>query len=310
MRKWLLIVCLVIPGILCTLYFLIPTTPNLKYQFTVNCTETGASRHIINKNKWQFWWPGNKSNDTVYSYQNYKYRIDKILLDGFETTVFNTKDSVKGFLQFTDYGNDSTQFLWTSAFIFSANPFKRFKQYVQLKEIGNNVKNLLDDIKNKFDNPENIYGMKIVEQKVTDSSMISIKSIFPQYPTTQEIYDMIDSINNYIKENGGDVNDYPMLNVHENGPAAYEAMVAIPTKSDLQSEGKFQLKKMVLGNILMAEVKGGVYTVIKGEQELRNYVNDYHKISPAISFQSLVTNRLSETDSAKWITRLYYPVFQ
>jgi len=86
-------------------------------------------------------------------------------------------------------------------------------------------------------------------------------------------------------------------------------MVAIPTKSDLQSEGKFQLKKMVLGNILMAEVKGGVHIVMKGENELTNYMDDYKKLSPAIPFQSLITDRQLETDSSKWVTRLYYPIF-
>jgi hypothetical protein len=86
-------------------------------------------------------------------------------------------------------------------------------------------------------------------------------------------------------------------------------MVAIPTKTDLPSEGNFSLKKMVLGNILMAEVKGGMYTILKGEEEMTNYVNDYKKTAPAIPFQSLVTNRLVETDTSKWITRLYYPIF-
>ncbi len=100
-----------------------------------------------------------------------------------------------------------------------------------------------------------------------------------------------------------------MLNVHKDGPELYEAMVALPTKSDLLSTGNFQLKKMVLGKILMAEIKGGEHTIIKGEEELTNYVNDYKKISPAIPFQSLVTNRQQESDTSKWVTRLYYPIF-
>ena len=66
---------------------------------------------------------------------------------------------------------------------------------------------------------------------------------------------------------------------------------------------------MVLGNILKAEVTGGLDRVKEGETELANYVDDYHKLSPAIPFQSLVTDRISQADSTKWITRLYYPIF-
>ena len=60
----------------------------------------------------------------------------------------------------------------------------------------------------------------------------------------------------------------------------------------------------------MGEIKGGIYTITTGEKELANYVIDYKKLSPAVGFQSLVTNRLLEADTAKWITRLYYPIFQ
>ena len=66
---------------------------------------------------------------------------------------------------------------------------------------------------------------------------------------------------------------------------------------------------MVLGNILTGEVKGGVYVVTQAEQELKNFVTDFRRMSPAIPYQSLITNRMQETDTAKWITRLYYPIF-
>src|SRR5665647_591902 len=134
MKKWIVIIFIFILGITATLYFLIPTTQSLNNKTTVNCTESAASRLIINKNKWQLWWPGAKIDDTTYTFRNFTYRIDKILLDGLETTIFNNKDSMKAFLQFIYFGNDSTRFQWRSNYIFSTNPIKRFKQYVQLRE--------------------------------------------------------------------------------------------------------------------------------------------------------------------------------
>ena len=309
MKKLILIVCLFILVITFILYFLIPNAQNLNYQTTVGCTESAVSRYLINKNKWHLWWPGQIKDSTNYSYKNCNYRFGKILLDGIGTTVLNDKDSVKGFLKFIYFGNDSTQFQWTSNYIFSANPVKRFTQYLQLKNIANNIENLLGETKKYFEKEENIYGMKVLKQKVTESSLISVKDTFPHYPSTQEIYGMINSLKEYIRQKGGHEDSYPMLNVNTEDSIVYETMVAIPTKNDMPSEGKFHLKKMVLGNILMAEVKGGVSSVIKGEKELTNYVNDHKKTSPAIPFQSLVTNRLLESDTSKWITRLYYPIF-
>lgn len=310
MKKWTGIVSLVVITIIIGLYFLVPASGNFTYQTAANCTETAVARQLNNKSKWELWWPGQKKSETTYRYKNYDYKIEKLLLNGVEVTVSNDEDSLKGMLQFMFYGTDSTEFQWTSSYNFSTNPIRRFGQYIESGKIKNNVKDLLEDIKEYFDRQENIYGMKIVKQKVTESSMISVKQAFSHYPSTEEIYSLIDSVEKYIKEKGGEESSHPMLNVHTDGDGIYETMVAVPTKTELPSEGNFKLKKMVLGNILMAEIKGGIYTVMKGEEELTNYVNDYKKIAPAIPFQSLVTNRLLEKDTSKWITQLYYPIFQ
>jgi hypothetical protein len=168
---------------------------------------------------------------------------------------------------------------------------------------------LVNEMKKYFAISSNVYGMKITEEKVKDSTMIALKQTFDHYPSTKEIYTMIHSIQKYVKDNGGTESDYPMLNVHKEGVRRYQTMVAVPTNKDLPANEKFELKKMVLGNILKAEVTGDVERVKNGEKELANYVDDYHKISPAIPFQSLVTDRISQPDSTKWITRLYYPIF-
>jgi hypothetical protein len=31
--------------------------------------------------------------------------------------------------------------------------------------------------------------------------------------------------------------------------------------------------------------------------------------TPAIPYQSIITNRLTETDTTKWITKIYQPIF-
>jgi hypothetical protein len=309
MKKLIGIIGFIIIIVFILLYFFIPTTKSFYYQTTANVTPTAVTRKIIHKNEWQSWWPGEKINDTIYRFKNETFKINKVLLDAIEATIINDKDSIEGYLQFTGFGEDSTQFIWASEYHFATSPFKRFKDYFQLKKVNSDIKILVDSIQKRFDNPVNIYGMDIKEQKVTDSTLISLRNTFSHYPTAGEIYGMVDSINLYISKNGGEVNNYPMLNVHQNGPSLYETMVAIPAKKDVVAKGNFELKKMVLGNILMGEVKGGVHAVVNGEQQLRYYANDYHKMSPAMPFQSLVTNRIVEPDSTKWITRLYYPVF-
>ena len=310
MKKWILTVSVLVVVIISILYFLIPANQNAGYQTVVNCTQTASSRKIIYTEKWKLWWPGEKINDTLYKYQNYTYSIDKILLNGIEITISDNKSSVKGFFQFGYYGHDSTRFDLTYKNNFSSNPLKRFQQYFQLKGFESNVISLLGNIRKYFDNPENIYRLNIIADKVVESSLISLKKTFQHYPSTIEIYQAIDSVKGYIKKAAGEEAGFPMLHVENRGPENFELMVAIPTTNELPTEGQFLLKRMHAGYALTAEVTGGVYRVMDGERELANYIIDYKINSPAIPFQSLVTNRLQETDTTKWITKLNYPVFK
>ena len=62
------------------------------------------------------------------------------------------------------------------------------------------------------------------------------------------------------------------------------------------------------GNVLVTEIKGGTYTIKKSFDQLENYLTDAKRTSPAIPYEMMITDRSKETDTAKWVTRLYYPV--
>ncbi|HLL44934.1 MAG TPA: hypothetical protein VK369_17410 [Segetibacter sp.] len=98
-----------------------------------------------------------------------------------------------------------------------------------------------------------------------------------------------------------------MLHVRKTGNG-YETMVAIPVNRLLESNRQFVFKRMVPGNILVSEVNGGVFTVQEARRQMDNYVEDNELTSPAIPFESLITDRLKEKDTSKWITKLYYPI--
>ena len=43
-------------------------------------------------------------------------------------------------------------------------------------------------------------------------------------------------------------------------------------------------------------------------KQMEQYVSDHKYVRIAIPFQSLVTDRMNEPDSSKWITKIYYPI--
>lgn len=310
MKKWILSACLIILSVAIAFYFLIPAIQNTSYQTVADCPQTAAARKIIDIKKWKLWWPGQTINDTSYTYQSYTYTIGKVRLDGIEMIISNNNSSVKGFFQIGYIGQDSTRFNLTCKNSFSTNPVKRFAQYFQVEGFQNNAISLLENIQKYFDNQENIYGLNIITEKMVESSFISLKNTFDHYPTTEEIYSKIELVKDFVKKTNGEEGGFPMAHVENIGEKNFELMVAVPTKHELPGNDKFQLKRMHTGYVLTAKVKGGNYAIINGEKELANYKTDYRLNSPAIPFQSLITNRLQESDTTKWITKLYYPVLK
>jgi hypothetical protein len=303
MVKRILLISLLIAVAVFTVYLILPSQKLGKETYASSCTPSAVDRLILDRTKWNRWWPGNIEDSSISTYKDYKYRIDQIQVDGFAATVYNNDDSAKLLLQVSPTGTDSTVFTWYTEVITTP-----FASILSSKPIVLNIDSFINAVNSFFNNDKNIYGLDISMQKVKDSSLISIKSEFGHYPFTEEVYALVESLEQYIKQHQGLATGAPMLNVYQEGPT-YFTMVAIPTERDLPSEEKFQLKKMVLGNILKAEVKGGIATIRNAEEQLDNYVKDHRKASPAIPYQSLVTNRLQEQDTAKWITYLYYPVF-
>ena len=101
-----------------------------------------------------------------------------------------------------------------------------------------------------------------------------------------------------------------MLNVLKFDNSHFEVMTAIPVDKALPETSEFAPKFLLKGgHILEAQIQGGPYTIENSLKEFENYRADYKFTSPAIPYQLLVTDRVKETDTTKWITRLYYPVF-
>jgi effector-binding domain-containing protein len=191
----------------------------------------------------------------------------------------------------------------------SNNPFKRVQQYLKAKKIHGGMSYILEQLKQFVSNKRNVYGLIIERTLVTDSLLVTSKTKTNNYPSQQEYYDLIKKLQDYIATNGASPANYPMLNIAEIDNNNFVTTVAIPVNKVLPDKGPILFKRMFPGKILTAEVKGGMYSIEKGFKQLNHYISDHQLSTPAIPFQSLITDRLLETDTSKWITKLYYPIY-
>ena len=306
MKKILIGLVLSMTFLLAAVYLFIPPKTKIEATVSLNAAVPGVVRTLANDSNWKRWWPG----EVFFAYNKQSYFIRGNTLNVFDLDIYTNMDTINSRMGLVSVKANTMTILWNAEQVSSNNPFKRFIQYRHAKETEKNMNAILQSMKAFLQKTENIYGFDIKETLVTDSVLISTRRTFDHYPNPQEVDAMIQSLKKYIAQNNAIEKNLPMLNVLKLDSFRYEAMTAIPVDKELPKTSEFAPKYLLkVVYILEAQIQGGPFTIENSLKEFENYRSDYKLTSPAIPYQLLVTDRVKETDTTKWITRLYYPVF-
>ncbi len=293
-------------------YFLKPAKPSILFAKTIKTNTKAFSRTINEENSWKKWWPGKVTRRTTndsssFEYNGYAYRITGKRYSSLLINIARNEMRISTELIFIPIANDSVVMRWKSDTLIAANSGASLKSITS--DLNRDFKTIIGAIETFYANDANIYGLLFEKKQVVDSILISTSVQLNTYPKTADIYQMINKLRAFAKANGAAETGYPMLNISTEDNTHYKAQVAIPVNKKLQDKGDIHYKWMLGGGkILVGEVKGGLNTISKGMGEMENYVTDNGLVAPAIPFQSLVTDRSMESDTSKWVTKLYWPV--
>lgn len=317
MKKWLVGFLKISLFLLITcLYFFIPSKLSVTKITAVSCSLNGTYRILSNSINWKMWWPSGDSNsvsfqkpDSFFAYKNCKYRITKKLYNSVEISIQYKKDTpFKSIINIISMAPDSMALEWSYTTKSGQNPLSRVEQYNKALKIKRSMAEIMRSLKSFLEKPENIYGIKINMLSTTDSFLVATKSIYPHYPSTSDIYGLINNLKNHISNQNAIVTGFPIMNIKQIDSLKFRLMVAVPTNKIANDTGNFFYMRMIPGHFMSTKIKGGIYNVNRAFSQLQLYVSDYKKISMAIPFESLITDRSKIIDSAKWVTEIYFPV--
>jgi len=313
MKKWLLIVVALIVLFFIGGYLLLPgevTGSNLR---TFNCNINSVNRYLFDESRWSKWWPGEIVPDrttgkSVFTYKGFQYHITEQKYNALDVQTTGDGLTAEGTLFFIPAKEDTILTEWKYSLKTGGNLAARWHLSAATKKLNDNVVAIMAAMKNFLDKPENVYGMRIDQKIVSDTILVTTNFSTPGYPSTAAIYDHINAIKAYMMVHHALQTDAPMLHIKQDS-GLFKTQVAVPVNIEIPGNETFPLKRMVPGRILVAQVTGGITAANEGMDQLQNYVTDFGYSTPAIPFQSLVTNRIEQPDSSKWVTKLYYPIF-
>jgi hypothetical protein len=294
-------------------YFLIPGKLTVSSAVSYKANREGVYGFLINDSNWQKWWPGTASkNDNgtwSFRYDDYTVQIEKIMYGAIPLKIEMNNLSFESLLIIVPFNTDSLGIEISVDINNGTNPFNRIAGYFRAKKVKRMLNNIVTSLQNYTSDLKNIYGINIKKEKVQYQDLVSAKQPFSHYPTTKDIYAIIEKLRNYVNRSGAKELFFPMLNINMIDSINYIAQVGLPVDKNLPEEGNISSKWMLKdGNILVGDVTGGPKKIEEAIKQIEKYLLDYQRTTIAIPFQMLITDRTKEQDSSKWVTRLYYPV--
>ena len=311
MKKILLIIILIILLATFLVYVFIPHTITVSSIVYANNNSTSVLRGLHNDTAWAQWFPGKRTNKNTLSYNNQIYKPGlKTYTSNAVVISDNNNKSYPSEINVLPISFDSSAIQWQLQFTASNNPFKRIQQYQSAKKIKYNINTLLDSFKQFISYAKNIYGFDIKYTTLTDTALVSIRTVIHEYPSTDMIYKMIDQLKQYIKQQHAIEHNYPMLNITKQRDSNYEVSVGIPTNILLQGNELIKPKRMMMikNKTLVTEVIGDTGIIKKALAATADFMRDNQLAPPVIPFQQLVTDRSKLKDSTKWVTRIFSPI--
>lgn len=317
MKKLLLVLSIAMVVFCLAVYLFIPEKLLVSSVATMNATDNGTQRFLIDETQWHNWWnypdtSGNTNHQargTSYVTNNISFSIKEKLYRSLLINITLQQAQIDSKLTVIPLKLDSTAVEWQFSLHGGYNPFKRIKQYLIAKTAKKSMDDVLLHLQDFLSKNENIYGIAIQKETTKDTLYLTRKVFLQKEPGNAEIYQLIKTINNYAAAKKLNPGGNPIYNITLLDNQKYQLMAGVPINKDLPDGNGYSTKHMVKGSFMTTDVIGGVIAVQKASKALQQYFSDYRKTSMAMNFTMLVTDRLFQPDSSRWVTKLYMPVY-
>lgn len=295
-----------------SIYFIIPQKIQATRVVEIDATDINISKFLVNKRPWAKWWPGKHvaTDSSSYTYKNISFTLRQNTNSEMHALIRQDDIELNSILTYATTGEGMCEVTWFAEKQSSLNPFERVAEYFKIKRIAQDLDVVLADFKKFMQADVNVYGMSFTIAKIQHPIVLATTVNTNDYPAAGLIYSKVAELRKQIRAQNAMAVDSPIMNVHAVETGGYLVTVAVPINTIIEPGKNAMINKLVKdANALETQVKGGKNTILNGFAQLKNYQKAHRLISPAMPFESLITNRIAEKDTAKWVTKIYCPVF-
>jgi len=312
MKRWLWFILLIV-GFMAVFYFLIPVSASVSCQVLLHGNARTVYRSFTSARLLEKWWVSKsqartEKKEIIVSEGACHFTIAPDPFNVVSIRMECRKKPVQTYLTMLPLMQDSTAVIWKANVQNERGLFARIQNYFEARAVKKDMQRVLEQLQQFLQSSKGIYDLPINQENVTGTLLVVTRLRDTVLPNPATYYGLLHSLRQYIAAQGAQEINYPMLNVSETDTSQYEIMVAIPINKKVPDKGAILFKRMLADKLLVAEVMGGPAMIEDGFAEMELYMNEHNLKAAGRSFQLLITDRLAEKDTAKWRTKLYYPL--
>jgi hypothetical protein len=312
MKKWIVWFFVILVLGVASVYIFIPAKIVISDISSAEATITGEFRYMSQEENWEKWWrdADGKSHrkGEPFTFGTNEFRINRRSYNAVGIDIRQEGTVIPSSLNLISFALDSTGAVWSCEMPSTINPFTRVRNYLNAREIKKSMTGVMKVFTAFISQLKNVYGMTIYKTTVRDTLMVSARFTSPDYPTTVQLYRYFDTLKQSIIKQRASPVGFPIMNLRKMPDGSYETQTGMPTNRLLKNDGKVLALRMPPGLFMTADIRGGAYSVDEGMRQLDLFVQEYNRTKIATGFQILITDRRSETDTTKWITKIKIPI--
>lgn len=309
MKKTFFIVLAAIAIIIAAAYILLSEKPVIAQDLSIDTSDVIAAKFLTTTSGWDKWWPGIKISDKQYSFQDARISIEKMTNSSTYLKLQKDNLTFNGEISCFADAEGSVKFKWDAIDQSDTGFPSRLINYFKTRTAENQVAEILLSLKHFLEDEKNAYGYKIYLNHAKDTVLLVSAGTYPAYPSLQAVYNTVETLKQQADNQGAKQTNFPMLNVTQTDAHEYQVNVALPINKRISPVQRTSINNIPKGgNLLVADVRGGQNTVNNALAQMKIYMKDHRLVSPAMPFQSLITDRIAQRDTSKWITKIYYPI--
>ncbi len=248
--------------------------------------------------------------DSSFQKHQMQFTLGKVFESGPNIRISKDGDTAKSLITLIQVKLDSTLIEWRAELPTGNNPLTKIKLYFFAQDIKAAMDELTLQLQSFLSKRENVYGFDIQIGHIADTVLLATYQRSTAKLEPKAYYALLDQMKKFIATKGASIVNPPMMHSKRLSETEVETMLAFPINKVIAVQNGYVIKRMNMGNALVLDLKsGGSATTSFAMQQMDKFIEDFHLTSPAIPFESMITDRILVTDSSKWQTRIYYPIF-